>query len=385
MNDDKATILIIDDNPENLDVLFDLLSGKGFELLFAIDGSSALQRAEIAKLDLILLDVMMPGIDGFEVCRQLKEGKTTRNIPIVFMTALTDTANKVKGLEAGAVDYITKPIEAEEVLARVNTHLKMQRLQRDLHAQNAVLQAANTDLQAALEREKELNTLKSRFVSIASHEFRSPLALIHLAASVLKRYRDRMPDEKKVKHLNVIESAVEEMTGILNNVLMLTKVEAGNIQFNPEPLDIEEFCQPIIDKFTLMSAATHTIAFSRNDQRVQAVADPQLLQSILSNLLSNALKYSPDGGRILVAISRKETAFELSVNDQGLGISQEDQQHLFDAFQRGNNVGDIKGTGLGLSIVKQFVELHGGTITVESEIQQGSTFTVTLPYQLIDH
>ena len=384
MNDEKTTILIVDDNPENLDVLFDLLSGKGFELLFAIDGASALQRAEIAELDLILLDIMMPGMDGFEVCRRLQANAATCRIPIVFMTALTDTANKIKGFEAGAVDYITKPIEAEEVLVRVNTHLKMQRLQHELHVKNANLQAVNTDLQATLEREKELNALKSRFVSIASHEFRSPLALIQLAASVLKRYRDRMSEEKKVKHLNVIEGAVEEMTGILNNVLMLTKIEAGSVQFSPEPLDIEEFCQPILDKFTLMSAATHTIAFSGNGERVQAVADPQLLQSILSNLLSNALKYSPDGGRIQVNLSRNATAFELSVQDQGLGISQEDQQHLFTAFQRGKNVGDIKGSGLGLSIVKQFVDLHGGTITVASEVQQGSTFTVTLPYQLID-
>ncbi len=381
MNNNKATILIVDDNPENLDVLFDLLNGKGFELLFAIDGASALQRTEIAEFDLILLDVMMPGMDGFEVCRRLKMNPKTRDVPIVFMTALTDTVNKVKGFEAGAVDYITKPIEAEEVLARVNTHLNMRCLQKELHAKNAELHASNQELQTALEREKELNGLKTRFVSIASHEFRSPLALIQLTAGMLKCYRDRMPDGKEEKHLEIIETAVEEMTGILNDVLMLTKAEAGNFQFRPEALDIEEFCQRVVDKFRLMSAATHRIAFSADGEHFQAAADPQLLHSILSNLLSNAIKYSPDGGMIQVDIFPKDTEFELSVTDEGLGISQEDRSHLFDAFQRGKNVSGIKGSGLGLSIVKQFVELHGGTITVESEAHKGSTFTVTLPHQ----
>ena len=173
MPNEDVTILVVDDTPKNLDVLFTLLSSLGFETLFALDGESALQRAEFGHPDLILLDIMMLGMDGFETCRRLKTNEKTREIPVIFMTALSDTVNKVKGFELGAVDYITKPIQAEEVLARVRTHLTIQQLQKDLQTKNEELQASNEELQASLEREQELNKLKSRFISVASHEFRS--------------------------------------------------------------------------------------------------------------------------------------------------------------------------------------------------------------------
>ena len=167
MDKDVSRILVIDDNPKNLDVLSDLFDRENFAVLFALDGKSGIQRAKIGQPELILLDIMMPGIDGFEPCRRLKADAITRNIPVIFMTALSETPDKIQGFKLGAVDYITKPFQPEEVLARIHTHLKIQHLQEELLRNNL-------ELQAALERERELNTLKSRFISIASHEFRSP-------------------------------------------------------------------------------------------------------------------------------------------------------------------------------------------------------------------
>jgi two-component system sensor histidine kinase/response regulator len=375
----EPVILAVDDNPTNLDVLFDIFDNTNFVVSFVTDGESCLELANSDSPDLILLDVMMPGMDGFEVCRRLKAHEKTQHIPIIFMTALTDTVSKVKGFELGAVDYITKPIQPEEVLARVRTHFTIQQLQRDLRTKNEKLRTSNEELQASLEREKELNKLKSRFISVASHEFRSPLTLIGITANMLKRYNDRISDEKRIEHLKGIESSVQEMIDLLNNILVLSKAEAENFQFSPEPIDVENFCQCLVEKFTLMSAETHLITFLGTGEHIQIAADPKLLEPILSNLLSNAIKFSPVGGAIMVGLARDNENVIFRVTDKGIGISEADQQHLFDAFHRGENIGTTQGAGLGLSIVKQFVDLHSGTISVESEVNKGTTFTIILP------
>ena len=366
------SVLVVDDNPANLNLLFDLLDEAGFEVLVSQNGKSALKRATNAHPDIILLDVMMPGINGFETCEQLKANEATKDIPIIFMTALSSTEDKVKGLQLGAVDYIAKPIQAEEVLARVRTHLTIQRLQRDLRKKNE-------ELAALLDQEKELNRLKSRFVSMVSHEFKTPLTTISLSNNLLKRYGERMSPEQKLEELQVIERTVEHMSELLENVLMVSRQEAGKIVFRPETVNVQQVCQKLVERFQAMSEETHTITFSLAGDRIQAIVDPKLLDHILSNLLSNAIKYSPAGGTVFFEFTGDKDEFVFQIRDEGIGISEADQQHLFESFHRGDNVGNIKGTGLGLSIVKQFVELHGGTISAESELNQGTTFTVVLP------
>ncbi len=368
----KGSILAVDDNPANLDLLFDLLGEAGYKVLFAKNGESAITRAQKTLPDLILLDVMMPGIDGFETCRQLKAHTVTQQIPIIFMTALKETMEKVRGFELGAVDYITKPIQPEEVLARVNTHLTIQRLQHDLLEKNQ-------ELSAALDREKELNVLKSRFISMASHELRNPMTILQLSLDLLKRYHTRMPPEKQAKELENMEQTLKLMQNLLDEVLMASKAEAGRFQYKPRRLDASELCQRVFQSFQQMSEHSHTLLFSCEGKDFHLSADPELLEHIFSNLLSNAIKYSPTGGTVTFEMVRQSEAIVCRVSDQGIGISEEDQQHLFDAFHRGKNVGNIKGTGLGLSIVKEFVKLHHGTISVESEVNQGTTFTIVFP------
>jgi signal transduction histidine kinase len=166
---------------------------------------------------------------------------------------------------------------------------------------------------------------------------------------------------------------------MLDDVLLLSKVEAETYEFKPQPTHIEHICQNVVEEIKTMSADTHTIVFSETGEHVQTSVDPKLLRHILSNLLSNAIKYSPAGSTVYFELVRNNENLLFCIRDEGIGISEEEQQHLFDAFRRGANVGDIEGIGLGLSIVKQFVELHDGTISVESEVNKGTTFTVTIP------
>lgn len=365
-------ILIVDDNPANLNLLFDLLDEAGFEVLVSQSGASALKRAAGAQPNIILLDVMMPGMNGFEACQQLKALEVTRHIPVIFMTALSGTDEKVKGFELGAVDYITKPIQPLEVLARVRTHLMIQSLQQDLQAKNEMLSTL-------LEKERELNALKSQFVSMVSHEFKTPLTTISLSSNLLKRYDDRMSAQERHEELLVIEKTVEQMNELLDNVLTVSRWEAGKIKFEPTKIEVRPFCQRLIERFQAMCEPTHVIQFAPKHETDHITVDPTLFEHILSNLLSNAIKYSPAGGTVVFEMSSDQDTISFRVSDQGIGISEADQQALFETFHRGNNVGNIKGTGLGLSIVKRFVDLHHGTIQAESELNKGTTFTVTIP------
>lgn len=372
MMHELLSVLVVDDNPTNLNLLFELLDEAGFEVLVSQNGESALKRAKNAHPDIILLDVLMPGMDGFETCELLKATGATKDIPVIFMTALSDTDSKVKGFGLGAVDYVTKPFQPEEVLVRVRTHLTIQELQR-------ALQEKNEELSASLEREKELNQLKSRFVSMVSHEFKTPLTTISLSNNLLKRYGERMAPEQRLEELQVIERTVEHMSELLENVLMVSREEAGKIVFSPETVNVQQLCQKLVERFQAMREEAHTIEFCLTGEQVQGSVDPKLLDHILSNLLSNAIKYSPTGGTVFFEFTGDKDEFVFRIRDEGIGISEADQQHLFESFHRGDNVGNIKGTGLGLSIVKQLVELHGGTISAESELNQGTTFTVVLP------
>ncbi len=375
MNNGKTVVLAVDDNPANLGLLFDVLDDVGFEVLVSQSGESALKRAETTQPDILLLDVMMPGIDGFETCRQLKANEATRHIPVIFMTAMTGTTDKVKGFELGAVDYITKPIQPKEVLARIHTHLKIQQLQDELHQKN-------TELRESLEREQALNRLKSRFVSMVSHEFKTPLTTIMLSCNLLQRYGDRMDEDNRQEELGVIERTVDYMHELLENVLTLSRWEAGKITVHPEPTNVTQWGQRLTERFQATCEKTHTLEFSYNGTAEPAFLDQKILEHVFSNVLSNAIKYSPAGGTVKFVCIEEPDILRFRVTDEGIGIPEKDQQHLFESFHRGANVENIKGTGLGLSIVKQFVELHGGTITVESELQHGTTVTVTFPKHL---
>jgi signal transduction histidine kinase len=239
---------------------------------------------------------------------------------------------------------------------------------------------AEAEIRKALEKERELRELKSSFVSMVSHEFRTPLATILVAAELLEHYSDQWTQEKKLTYFRRIQSTVKQLTQLLSDVLLIGKTEAGKIEFNPAPLNLVQFCCELVEELQFgVNSNQHAINFVSQCECLNACMDKKLLRHIFSNLLSNAIKYSPAGGTINFELSCQQGEAIFEVKDEGIGIPLEDQQGLFESFHRASNVGEIPGTGLGLAIVKTAVELHQGKIVVNSEVGVGTTFTVTLP------
>lgn len=230
-----------------------------------------------------------------------------------------------------------------------------------------------------LEKEKELRELKNRFISMASHEYRNPLAAIMLSTDLLNKYWYTMTDDKRNQHLSKIRNRIEYMTSLIDDVLTIGRMETDRIDFSPTDLELDELCEDIVREYTSISKDTHVIEYSKNGDCFCIQADENLMRQIVTNLLSNAVKYSPNGGTVRVDLACDENHVILTVADQGIGIPQDDQQRLFETFHRAGNVSQISGSGLGLAIVKQAVETHGGTIQCESEVDVGSTFTIRLP------
>ena len=250
---------------------------------------------------------------------------------------------------------------------------------------------AEDELRETLKKEKELNELKSRFISTASHEFRTPLTTILGSTELLKYYSHKWGEEKKLIHFERIYSQVKHMTQMLDDVLLVSKAEAKKLEFNPSPMNVIQFCRSLVEELQLSAGRQHTMIFKLQGVGIDrdseadcslctpAFLDEKLLWHILSNLLSNAIKYSPEGSTIQLILTCLERDVEIQIQDRGIGIPEKDKPRLFEAFHRATNVSKFPGTGLGLVIVKNAVDLHGGSITVNSQVGVGTTFTVTIP------
>jgi signal transduction histidine kinase len=234
-------------------------------------------------------------------------------------------------------------------------------------------------LNDALSREKELNQLKSRFVSVVSHEFRNPLNSISGMAQVLKEYGDKLVPEKKAVVFEQLQRNVTRMTDLLDDVLVISRKDMGKLKFEPVPLELETFCRGLIDEMQMVFKNKQSFNFVYQGEKQKFHLDSKLLHHILSNLFSNACKYSPQDTVIDFEVCCQPSDVVFTIRDRGIGIPAEDIPNLFDSFYRASNSEEFQGTGLGLTIAKEYVELHRGAIEVESELQVGTTFKVTIP------
>jgi PAS domain S-box-containing protein len=238
---------------------------------------------------------------------------------------------------------------------------------------------AEVELLTALQREKELSEMKSKFVSIASHELRTPLATILSSAELLEHYSESLSAEDRLKMLHGIQGAVKRMNAMIEDVLIIGKAEAGALQYEPKPVDLRDLCHKVVEELRGGVAKQHVIQFDHPFARDSLNLDEKLLRHILTNLLSNAVKYSPPGSTVTLLLAERDKQALIEVSDQGIGIPPEDQARLFESFHRASNVGNRQGTGLGLVIVKKAVELHGGTISIDSKVDAGTRISVHLP------
>jgi two-component system sensor histidine kinase/response regulator len=368
---DRSLILVVDDVSKNLQVVGTLLRREGYRFAPATSGPQALERVHAERPDLILLDLMMPDVDGLEVCRRLKADPHTQRVPIIFLTASNEMEHLVKGFEAGAVDYITKPFNPPELLARVRTHL---------------------ELKHARERLRELNEEKNEFMGIVAHDLRNPLgAITGYAEMVLEQTEGLQPASpeqvaRAVKDVNEctarIRDASRRMAEMVQNLLDANRIERGELKLNLGSTDLAALAATVIENQRLRAAAKQqSIHLEVGKAPIHALADPTVLAQVLENLLSNAIKYSPPGKPITVRLTQIGDSVRCEVQDQGPGLNAEDRQKLFGKFARLSakpTAGELA-TGLGLSIVKRLVEGMNGQVRCESELGHGATFIVTLP------
>jgi len=238
---------------------------------------------------------------------------------------------------------------------------------------------AEVEIRQALEQEKERGEQRARFVSMIPHKFRNCLNIVSLSTSLLRRHSQKWTEEKKFQYLHRIQTAVEQLSQSLDAVLLIGKAEAGKVTFEPRAVDLEKFCRDLVAQLQLSDGSQHTFTVASLDDCLSACVDEKLLQPILTNLISNATKYSSIGSMVDFTFSCRDGEVIFQIKDEGIGIPAADRQQLFEPFHRGGNVGDIPGAGLGLAVVKKLVDIHGGQIAVASEVGVGTTFTVTLP------
>ncbi len=234
-------------------------------------------------------------------------------------------------------------------------------------------------LNIELEKERELRDVKNRFISMMSHDLKTPLAAIRLANSMLRNYGDRSSPEEKQETYDTIDQQVEHLREMIDDVMTISRQDFTGAELDRQIIDLETYCRDIIEELQLAYRMKRSLNFSGIDRRIEALIDTKVMRRALMNLLTNAIKYSPEGKPVNMELAYADCLAIIKVSDQGIGIPKEDLPRLFEPFNRASNVGSIQGTGLGLAIAKQAVELHGGTISVESEVGKGTTFTITLP------
>lgn len=312
---------------------------------------------------------------GREVMGLKKNGET-----FPFRLAVSEVWLKDKNIFTGFIHDLSREKAAEDMLKQHSAELehKVSERTRDLISLVSELEKAKAEVSKSLEKEIELNQLKSRFVSMASHEFRTPLSSVQLSASLIEKYSER-PDDKAniIKHTNKIKSAVQLLTSILNDFLSLEKLEAGIVVMNKQYINLVELAEEITEEMQLICKKNQHIVYQHTGEIGHFTLDPNLLKNALVNLISNAIKYSGEDTLIEFTTCIDEEGCLISVKDNGIGIPEEDQVHLFESFFRAHNTGNIPGTGLGLNIVKRYIELMAGQMEFESEVHKGTSFRVS--------
>ena len=362
MNRQITRILCVDDEPLNLSLLEAMLLPRGYEVIPAASGSEALELIRTERVDICLLDVMMPGMDGFEVCRRIKSKEEYATLPVILITAFAALENRIQGIEAGAEDFISKPFNATEVLARITMLLQVKELSDQL--KNARLVA------------EKANLAKSEFLSSMSHELRSPLNAI-LGFTQLMETDSTPPTPSQKESISHILRAGWHLLALINEILDLAKIESRQVSLVEEPVSLGEImreCKAMIEPQAQQQGIC--ISYPLFDLPYFVLADRTRLKQVLVNLLSNAVKYNSPQGAVEVKCTESTPGrICISIRDTGSGLSPEQLTQLFQPFNRlGQEAGTVEGTGIGLVVTKQLVELMGGKIGVESTVGAGSVF-----------
>ena len=396
-----ATILIVDDNPNNLNPLFSYLLESGFKTLVAENGEEAIQHAQTVQPDIILMDVMMPGIDGFETCRLLKQNNKTCHIPVIFITALYESVDIERGFKVGGMDYITKPFKQEEVLARINKEIIIAKQKNELIQLNKKLKLLNTQLE-------ESNAKKNRFFSIISHDMRDVFNGLLGFSEIIAKSDSNIDIEYLQIFAQHMHTSVQNAFHLLENLLYWTNIEMNTMNFDPQKIDIYEIIPEDIAEYDLNKKQVNNkntcsdnygivpqnmrllykyavkkkiTIYNYIEKNTLVFADTFMLSTIFCNLISNAIKFTNSSGYVKLFAEKKNDFVEICIMDNGTGIKNDNLKRLFkieQKFKKNGTQGEL-GSGLGLILCKVLVEKNNGKIWVESNEGNGSKFFFILP------
>jgi len=345
-----ATILVVDDTPANLLLLERTLTGRGYKVKPVPCGKLALQAARAEPPDLILLDIAMPEMNGYEVCKQLKAEAALKNIPVIFISALDQTIDKVKAFGVGGVDYVTKPFQLEEVHARVRTHLQLHRLEK----------------------------LRDDLTHMIVHDLRNPLTIIFGFLDSLEFDEAQKLSTSNQTLVTLARRSAEDLLNMISSILDVSKMGAGEMKVRGELCDVDALLRTVLATNEPFPGK-RTVTLDPWEPPHTVMADVGLIRRVLQNLLSNALNYTPSGGAVHITVTPSDSEIRIAITDSGPGIDPQHHQRIFEKFGQVENRDSRLGTGLGLTFCKMAIESHGGRIGVESELGKGSTFWFALP------
>ncbi|HLP45956.1 MAG TPA: hybrid sensor histidine kinase/response regulator [Candidatus Kapabacteria bacterium] len=359
-NKPKPLILVAEDVPRNMEIVCNILRKEDYRIAAAGNGRQVLEMVPLVRPDLILLDVMMPEMDGFEVCQRLKSSPETKDIPVIFLTAKTETLDIVKGFEIGAVDYVTKPFNGMELMSRVKTHL---------------------ELKFSRERLKELVAARDTFFSIIAHDLRNLLQYLILSADTLYNSYDSLEEERKKDYIQRFYHCSYKISGLLENLLAWSQSQRGMIEYYPEKIDIGALVAENIELLKEDARKKGIAIDSGIEPGIIVFADRNMIRTVIRNLLGNGVKFTDTGGEVRVSASKTGVNVEINVTDTGVGMNDEEIAALFRIDRRQAKIGTAKekGSGLGLILCKDFIEKNKGTIEVTSAPGKGSSFRIKLP------
>jgi signal transduction histidine kinase len=355
-----ANVLVVDDTVENLRLITSMLGQQGYEVRPVTNGRQALLAVERDPPDLILLDINMPEMNGYEVCARLKQDEKLKDVPVIFLTALSDVADKIRAFEAGGVDYITKPFRMEEVHARVRTHLALRRSTRELEQSYARL--------------TELEQLRDDLVHMIVHDMRSPLMVLKGHLELLRQGGAGKFSAEAAQDLTSALLAADHLKNMANELLDVSRLEAGKLPIVPEPHDLVVLVAEVTAGIGVLDRERAIRV--EGSKTVPIACDARLLRRVVHNLMSNAIKHTPAGGAIDVAVSTANGRARVAVSDLGPGVPPDASQRIFEKFGAVLSLreGKYHSSGLGLAFCKLAVEAHGGVIGVEPRQPRGSTF-----------
>ncbi|HWQ08316.1 MAG TPA: hybrid sensor histidine kinase/response regulator [Holophaga sp.] len=374
---DDTSILIVDDNPANLDLLAQILRTRGYRTRAVPSGAMAIESIRLAPPDLVLLDIKMPGMDGYETCQAIKADPDLREIPVIFISALDDAWDKVRAFQVGGVDYLTKPLYAEEVLVRVRHQVLLQRMKQELVAHARSLEDANMKL-------LEMDRMKERFTAMLVHDLRSPLTAISTAMTMIE-------EERQIPIGQVIQLAKRSLQNIfdmINDLMEVFRTSGSELRIDLEPVRIASIVQWTCEERKPEAARKEIrLELELPPSMPEVQADMALVERMLGNLLGNAIKFTSSGGSVRVTaeeergsgVEQHQRWLALRVKDTGRGIPPDKLPFIFDPFMQVMRQDTGLGFGLGLAIVQRIMAAHKGRVTVQSQEGVGSTFSLLFP------